>query len=226
MKNFRTFFVRTVLGIIAGLLLSTGGTATSVQAAGISHQKAVKMYNSKLRSWGKSRTRFNINYDLRSRSGRKYNDCGKKISMRNVYYDDNLRYIFRDVTGDKIPEAFFYSERANVMVVLTIYKGRVQPVAVMRTSYFGPQKLLYNKKEKTFIVKTVINGRSVSRNIFKIRGYKLYINLTMSDYVGQRQSNGKIKVNYWIDGRSVSKKRYQSYYKAYYRYQAAYSWGP
>lgn len=37
----------------------------------------------------------------------------------------------------------------------------------------------------------------------------------MSDYVGQRQSNGKIKVNYWIDGRSVSKKRYQSYYKAY-----------
>lgn len=34
MKNFRRFFVRTVLGIIAGLLLSTGGTATSVQAAG------------------------------------------------------------------------------------------------------------------------------------------------------------------------------------------------
>ena len=29
------------------------------------------------------------------------------------YYDDNLRYIFRDVTGDKIPEAFFYSERAR-----------------------------------------------------------------------------------------------------------------
>ena len=69
MKNFRRFFVRTVLGIIAGLLLRTGGTATSVQAAGISHQKAVKMYNSKLRSWGKSGTRFNINYDLRSRSG-------------------------------------------------------------------------------------------------------------------------------------------------------------
>lgn len=117
MKNFRRFFVRTVLGIIAGLLLSTGGTATSVQAAGISHQKAVKMYNSKLRSWGKSGTRFNINYDLRSRSGWKYNDCGKKVSMRNVYYDDNLRYIFRDVTGDKIPEAFFYSERANVMAL-------------------------------------------------------------------------------------------------------------
>lgn len=153
MKNFRRFFVRTVLGIIAGLLLSTGGTATSVQAAGISHQKAVKMYNSKLRSWGKSGTRFNINYDLRSRSGWKYNDCGKKVSMRNVYYDDNLRYIFRDVTGDKIPEAFFYSERANVMVVLTIYKGRVQPVAVMRTSYFGPQKLLYNKKRENLYCK-------------------------------------------------------------------------
>jgi len=101
MKNFRRFFVRTVLGIIAGLLLSTGGTATLVQAAGISHQKAVKMYNSKLRSWGKSGTRFNINYDLRSRSGWKYNDCGKKVSMGNVYYDDNLRYIFRDVTGSR-----------------------------------------------------------------------------------------------------------------------------
>ena len=226
MKKIRTFFIRTILGIMVGLFLSAGIPATPVQAAGISYQKAVRMYNNKLSYWGRNGTCLNINYDLRSRSGWKYNDCGKTISMKTVYDDDNLRYIFRDVNGDNIPEAFFYSERARVMLVWTIYRGKVRPVATMRTSYLGPQKLFYNKKDKTFIVKTYITGRSVSRNIFKITGRKLYINLTMSDYVGQRQSNGKIKVNYWIDGRSVSKKRYQSYYKAYYRYQAAYSWGP
>ena len=184
------------------------------------------MFNNKLSYWGRRGTRLNINYDLRSRSGWKYNDCGKNVSMKTVHCDNNLRYIFRDVNGDNIPEAFFYSERARVMLVWTIYRGQVQPVATMRTSYFGPQKLLYNKREKTFIVKTLITGRSVSRNIFKIKGRTLYINLTMSDYVGQRQSNGRIKVNYWIDGRSVSKSRYQSYYNAYFRYHAAYSWGP
>ena len=226
MKKIRTFFIRTILGIMAGLFLSAGITATPVQAAGISYQKAVRMYNNKISYWGRRGTRLNINYDLRSRSGWKYNDCGKNVSMKTVHCDNNLRYIFRDVNGDNIPEAFFYSERARVMLVWTIYRGQVQPVATMRTSYFGPQKLLYNKREKTFIVKTLITGRSVSRNIFKIKGRTLYINLTMSDYVGQRQSNGRIKVNYWIDGRSVSKSRYQSYYNAYFRYHAAYSWGP
>lgn len=225
MKKIRTFFIRTILGIMVGLFLSAGIPATPVQAAGISYQKAVRMYNNKLSYWGRNGTCLNINYDLRSRSGWKYNDCGKTISMKTVY-DDNLRYIFRDVNGDNIPEAFFYSERARVMLVWTIYRGKVRPVATMRTSYWGPQKLFYNKKDKTFIVKTYITGRSVSRNIFKIKGRKLYINLTMSDYVGQRQSNGKIKVKYWIDGKSVSKSRYRSYYKAYFRYHAAYSWGP
>ena len=226
MKKIRTFFIRTILGIMVGLFLSAGIPATPVQAAGISYQKAVRMYNNKLSYWGRNGTCLNINYDLRSRSGWKYNDCGKTISMKTVYDDDNLRYIFRDVNGDNIPEAFFYSERARVMLVWTIYRGKVRQVATMRTSYLGPQKLFYNKKDKTFIVKTYITGRSVSRNIFKIKGRKLYINLTMSDYVGQRQSNGKIKVKYWIDGKSVSKSRYRSYYKAYFRYHAAYSWGP
>lgn len=226
MKKSRIFLTRTILGILAGLFLSTGILASPVQAAGISYQKAVRMYNNKMRDWARRGVRVNINYDLRSRSGWKYNDCGKKFSMKTVYYDDNLRYIYRDVTGDNVPEAFYYSERARVMLVWTIYRGQVQLVGAMRTSYFGPQKLLYNKKEKTFIVKTLITGRSVSRNIFKIKGRTLYINLTMSDYVGQRQSNGRIKVNYWIDGRSVSKSRYQSYYNAYFRYHAAYSWGP
>ena len=226
MKKIRTFFIRTILGIMVGLFLSAGIPATPVQAAGISYQKAVRMYNNKLSYWGRNGTCLNINYDLRSRSGWKYNDCGKTISMKTVYDDDNLRYIFRDVNGDNIPEAFFYSERARVMLVWTIYRGKVRPVATMRTSYLGPHKLFYNKKDKTFIVKTYITGRSVSRNIFKIKGRKLYINLTMSDYVGQRQSNGKIKVKYWIDGKSVSKSRYRSYYKAYFRYHAAYSWGP
>lgn len=226
MKKIRTFFIRTILGIMVGLFLSAGIPATPVQAAGISYQKAVRMYNNKLSYWGRNGTCLNINYDLRSRSGWKYNDCGKTISMKTVYDDDNLRYIFRDVNGDNIPETFFYSERARVMLVWTIYRGKVRPVATMRTSYLEPQKLFYNKKDKTFIVKTYITGRSVSRNIFKIKGRKLYINLTMSDYVGQRQSNGKIKVKYWIDGKSVSKSRYRSYYKAYFRYHAAYSWGP
>lgn len=225
MKKIRTFLTRSILGILAGLLLSTGTLAVPVQAAGISYQKAVRMYNNKMSDWGRRGVRVKINYDLRGRSGWKYNDCGKTFSMKTVYYDD-LRYIYRDVNGDNIPEAFYYSERARVMLVWTIYRGQVQLVGAMRTSYFGPQKLLYNKREKTFIVKTVITGRSVSRNIFKIKGRTLYINLTMSDYVGQRQSNGRIKVNYWIDGRSVSKARYQSYYNAYFRYHAAYSWGP
>ena len=101
MKKIRTFFIRTILGIMVGLFLSAGIPATPVQAAGISYQKAVRMYNNKLSYWGRSGTRLNINYDLRSRSGWKYNDCGKTISMKTVYDDDNLRYIFRDVNGDE-----------------------------------------------------------------------------------------------------------------------------
>lgn len=87
---------------MVGLFLSAGIPATPVQAAGISYQKAVRMYNNKLSYWGRKGTRLNINYDLRSRSGWKYNDCGKTISMKTVYDDDNLRYIFRDVNGDNL----------------------------------------------------------------------------------------------------------------------------
>ena len=177
MKKIRTFFIRTILGIMAGLFLSAGITATPVQAAGISYQKAVRMYNNKLSYWGRRGTRLNINYDLRSRSGWKYNDCGKNVSMKTVHCDNNLRYIFRDVNGDNIPEAFFYSERARVMLVWTIYRGQVQPVATMRTSYFGPQKLLYNKREKTFIVKSVETERMVVPIHFEGRNSNFFYNL-------------------------------------------------
>ena len=162
---------------MAGLFLSAGITATPVQAAGISYQKAVRMYNNKLSYWGRRGTRLNINYDLRSRSGWKYNDCGKNVSMKTVHCDNNLRYIFRDVNGDNIPEAFFYSERARVMLVWTIYRGQVQPVATMRTSYFGPQKLLYNKREKTFIVKSVETERMVVPIHFEGRNSNFFYNL-------------------------------------------------
>lgn len=45
MKKSRIFLTRTILGILAGLFLSTGILASPVQAAGISYQKAVRMYN-------------------------------------------------------------------------------------------------------------------------------------------------------------------------------------
>lgn len=74
MKKSRIFLTRTILGILAGLFLSTGILASPVQAAGISYQKAVRMYNNKMRDWARRGVRVNINYDLRSRSGWKYND--------------------------------------------------------------------------------------------------------------------------------------------------------
>ena len=84
MKNFRRFFVRTILGIMAGLLLSTGGTAHFGTGSRDQSSESSSNVQQQIAQLGKRGTRLNINYDLRSRSGWKYNDCGKNVSMKTV----------------------------------------------------------------------------------------------------------------------------------------------
>nr|WP_177295777.1 hypothetical protein [uncultured Blautia sp.] len=227
MKKIKSFFTKGILGILAGLMLTAGITGTDVQAARrISYNRAVLMYNNKMDYWARKNNRVKITCDLRDRSGWSCNDKGKRISVRSLYYSDYTKYVFKDVTGDRVPEAFFCNARTRTMMVLTIYKNKVKLVGTFRTSDFYPDPVRYNKKNKTFIINTMITGRSVSRNVFKIRNGKLYRVCTLSDYVAPMEANGRCKVEYRVNGRRSSRAKYNRYYKKYYRCTAKYYWGP
>ena len=227
MKKMKSFFTKGILGILAGLMLTASISGTEVQAAKrISYSRAVLMYNDKMDYWARKNSRAKITYDLRDRSGWSCNDRGKRISVRSLYYSDYTRYVFKDVTGDRVPEAFFYNSRTRTMMVMTIYKNKVKLVGTFLVTGYSPDPIRYNKKDKTFIITTMITARSVSRNIFKIRSGKLYRVCTLSDYIGAMEPNGRCPVEYWVNGRKCSRATYNRYYKKYYRYSSRYTWGP
>ena len=88
-------------------MLTAGITGTDVQAARrISYNRAVLMYNNKMDYWARKNNRVKITCDLRDRSGWSCNDKGKRIPVRSLYYSDYTKYVFKDVTGDRVPEAF------------------------------------------------------------------------------------------------------------------------
>ena len=227
MKKTKSFFTKGILGILAGLMLTANVSGTEVQAAKrISYNKAVLMYNDKMDYWARKNSKARITYDLRDRSGWGYNDRGKRTSIRSLHYSSHTRYVFKDVTGDKVPEAFFCNTRTRTMMVLTIYKNKVKLVGTFRITDFDQDPIRYNKKHKTFIINTMITGRSVSRNVFKIRSGKLYRVCTLSDYIGPMESNGRCPRQYWVNGRRSSRSTYNRYYKKYCRYHSRYIWGP
>lgn len=227
MKKIKSVFTKGILGILAGLMLTAGVTGMDVQAARrISYSRAVTMYNNKMDYWARKYNRAKITYDLRDRSGWSCNDRGKMASIRSLYYSDYTKYVFKDVTGDRVPEAFFCNTRTRTMMVLTIYKNKVKLVGTFRVSEWSPDPVRYNKKNKTFIINTMITGRSISRNVFKIRNGKLSRVCTLSDYIGSMEPNGRCPVKYWVNGKRSSRAKYNSYYKKYYRYTSRYYWGP
>lgn len=224
-KKINNFTKLFILSMIICLLFADIQT-TQVFAASSTYQKAVVMYNDKFDDCARKNMYVKINCDLRDRSGWSVNDKGKKVSLRSFWYSENVRYIFKDVNKDGIPEAFFYNSKLRVMLLCTIYKKQVKLLGVFRTSDFYAQPISYNKKNNVFIITTLITGRSASRNILGIKGSRLYRLCTLSDYICPIESDGSWPVKYWINGKQASKSNYQQYYKKYYQSISIYDWGP
>lgn len=227
MKRKNKWF-RAFVGMLAGIVLLTGMQMYPVQAARkISYQKAVSMYNSRMSYWARRNSKFRITYDLRNCPiWRSYRDNGKRISARSFYYSDIVRYVFRDVSGDGVPEAFFYSKDTHSIVLLTIYRNQVRLLGTFRVADFYPGYVYYNRKNKTFILNTMITGRSSTKCRFQIRNGKLRRLSMLSSYSAPVRRDGRNASTYCINYRKVSARQYRNYYKKYYRYTSRYSWGP
>lgn len=214
---------------MVGVMLAGSLSIAPVQAAKkISYNKAVSMYNAKMSYWDRKNTKLKITCDLRDRCSSGYNDKGKKVSVRTFTRTGFTRYIFKDLNGDKVPEALFYNENARAIIVMTIYKNKVKLVGTLRSSDFLLDWVRYNKKNKTFILNTCVywNNRTVTRNVFKIRKGKLSRVCTLANYVAPINHTGKDDNIRWLNGKRVSAKKYNKYLKKYYRYNATYHWGP
>ncbi|HIY02417.1 MAG TPA: hypothetical protein IAA26_11320 [Candidatus Blautia faecipullorum] len=227
MKERRVF--RWFVGILAGIMLFTGVQASPVQAAKkISYNKAVMMYNNKMSWWARRNSRFTITYDLRfCPVWTSFNDKGKRIPARSFYYG-SLRYVIRDVSGDGIPEAFFYSNKYRAMVVLTIYKNKVKLLGTFRVTDFYPSPVRYNRNNRSFILETMVTGRSSTVCRFQIKNGRLYRKAMLSKYIAPMERDGRDHSSYYINfnKRSVSKRTYNNYYRKYFRYTNRYTWGP
>lgn len=224
-KKINNFTKLFILSMIICLLFADIQT-TQVFAASSTYQKAVVMYNDKFDDCARKNMYVKINCDLRDRSGWNVNDKGKKVSLRSFWYSENVRYIFKDVNKDGIPEAFFYNSKLRVMLLCTIYKKQVKLLGVFRTSDFYAQPINYNKKNNVFIITTLITARSTSRNVLGIKNGKLYRLCTLSSYTGSMQPDFSVPVEYWINGKRTSSSTYQRYYKKYYQSLSRYTWGP
>lgn len=224
-KKINNFTKLFILSLVICLIFADIQT-TQVLAASNTYQKAVIMYNKKFNDCARKNIYVKINCDLRDRSGWDFNDIGKKVSLRSFWYSGNVCYIFKDVNKDGIPEAFFYNIKWRVMLLCTIYKKQVKLLGVFRISDFYPDPLYYNRKNNVFIISTLITARSASKNVLGIKGGRLYRLCTLSDYVPPIESDGSWPIKYWVNGKRVSKSKYQQYYKKYYQSISSFDWGP
>ena len=100
------------------------------------------------------------------------------------------------------------------LIILTIYNNKVKVLAVLRTTVVMSD-IYYNSQNQIFTIASSITARLVSRNVYKIRNGKLYRLATLSDAVGQMNGYGYVPVNRYLNGKIVSKKKYDSYYQKY-----------
>lgn len=205
---------RFVIGMMFMMMFLAGKGTKEVQAAPLSYNKAVSLYNKAIASWGKNCAVTTITDDLRLNGIFSFNCiAGNKISMRSLYYSDDVRFIFKNIGGDKTVEAIFYSGR--YVYIFNIQKNKVRLLAVIYGGDFGVPEFYYNAKKHTFALRTLVTGRSSSTKVYALKNNRIYRYYTFGDYVGQMDSRGHQPVEYLINDKKVSSSTYKKYTKTY-----------
>lgn len=120
-------------------------------------------------------------------------------------------WIRTDLSGDGVPE-YLAVIPGGQLIILTIYKNKVKVLAVLQTTSIMPD-VYYNRQNNTFTIAASITARLTSRNVYKIQKGKLYRLATLSDAIGQMNGYGYVPVNRYLNGKQVSKSKYNRYYK-------------
>ena len=189
-----------------------------VQAARISYNKAVRMYDNANEKWIDARKTVRVNYDLNEFATDRRRLRKKKVSIEKIYYGNNDYWMYRDINGDGIPEAIFgygAGGQKGQLMILTIYKNKVKLLGTFQATNCATPDFFYNNRNKTFMISAAVSPRVQVRYVFKMQKGKMKKIMTMADSVGQMNRFGKVPVWYYINGRQSSKKTYQKYYKRY-----------
>lgn len=222
----RRIALKLIVVFLFSMVFLTGFQVKDVKAAGMSYNKAVMLYNNTvIGKWAKSGKKFKVTDDFRANGcWTAYNDVGKKVTLKPLY-GDHVRYIFKDLDGDKTVEALLYMP--GYVSVFTIKSGKVKTLAVIRTPKdFGAPDMYYNKGKKTFTLRNLVTSRSVTTKVFRFKNGKLTRLVTLGDYVGQMDTNGKIPHSCWINKKRASITKYKKYMKTYVDSYKKVRWGP
>lgn len=220
--------IKKTIKMLAGALflavLLTMGGAKETQAA-MSRSKAIKLYNKSIAAWGKAGATTTITGDLRNNGVYGFpNIAGHKISMRSLYYGDDVRYIFKNIGGDSTVEAIFYSN--DYIYIFNIQKNKVHLLSVLYGGGYVRPRFFYNSKKKTYSFQTMVTARSTSTKVYKIKNNRVYCYWTLGDYTEPTNSSGAAKKNCYINNSRVSSATYKKYVKTYGVGAAETHWGP
>ena len=218
----KKLFQKMIVFILTAVLLTLPLQSVQVQAASMSYNKAMKMYSQAKWGWISNPRLVKITDDLRARSGWFGNDTGKSVYLHRIYCSDMSYWMCKDLNGDSVPEYLAVMPKGQLLI-LTIYNNKVKVLAVLQTTSVMPE-VYYNSKNKTFTIAASITARLTSRNVYKIKNGKLYRLATLSDYVGQMDRYGYMPVTRYLNGKKVSKQKYNSYYQKYCKNMKSVRW--
>lgn len=198
-----------------------------VQAASISYNKAVGLYNKTvMNNWAKNSKKLTVTDDLCTTGGwsTAFSKKGKKVSLKPLYTSDSVRYIFRDFNGDGTREALFGVD--GYIFLFTIQKNQVKAVATFYVGEAQYAQVFYNSKKKTFSISFLVTARSLSAGVYRLNKSKLTKVMTLGDYIEPANSSGTSKYNCWKNKTRVSASKFKSYKKTYLNEKMKLGWGP
>lgn len=151
----------------------------------------------------------------------KYEKGTKTIDGSTVTLQDNvdLKYIIKDVTGDKIKE-LFVMDHSHLFIYTQKYnkKSKKMKLSLMTVLYTSGTELdvYYRKiKGKRYVgIDWKYTGAGTTTNtVFRVKGNKLSVQHTIGSY-GPWQ--GDTSVSYTHNNKLITKKKYNSYIKKYF----------
>lgn len=151
----------------------------------------------------------------------KYEKGTKTIDGPTVTLQDNvdLKYIIKDVTGDKIKE-LFVMDHSHLFIYTQKYnkKSKKMKLSLMTVLYTSGTELdvYYRKiKGKRYVgIDWKYTGAGTTGNtVFRVKGSKLSVQHKLGSY-GPWQ--GDTNVSYTHNNKQITKKKYNSYIKKYF----------
>lgn len=146
----------------------------------------------------------------------------KKILKKESKKDENLSYSYVDINRDGKKELLVISNGSMLTKICTYVKGKVK--VYKSSSYYGEAifegDVMYNKQAKKLIV--YLGGTSSAYSGFQIKNGKLVISRAF-EVEKVWKKDGSYKLNYYVNGKKVSQKKYEKKMKTY-KAIKKYSW--